>query len=851
MITINDDITKAPPTFSSPFPPMEIEVGVNFEKLCLRMLRGGSAQAHSQSLITTSIELLGLGAQAKFGAEVLIQGHLEGAKVTDSTPEGSKYSNILSVGSCREGRDIDMVTSMVTSYYLKNVSDCVSFEVRRAQNKQSPNGGGPRPLSSVHLSLNIPSILYVHSVNFVSQMELFASEFMEYFDAMRNTVKTAALDMAKGLVRERSQIADTLNMLSTSLAGGQVLTRGHSQDDEGAEEEDNEGEEPEGGGGAEETDTSIPLRGGVDRLHIDFLVKSPVVVLPSTLTGSNCLVAHLGEISVKNSFTMVDQIECITGKFALSCSEVEHVLLKITNMTLHATHDQGSLDWLVSEIQDECPSVSGRWSKVLKETSFVLDIQRALSISGSGDTTPTSDHASPKSNASGSDVVDVLINCSIPNSLHLLFTKEVFDQVKCTAKNGIYKPLGDAKYSKTTPTHSVTTPKLSEGRGKDEGLPRISASFSLPRLSIQLKHTVGTKQKDLVYISFEDFSAQCQKSTPYIANFDLSLRTVIIEDLMQSVDSFRYILSSTPKPLPFPSPVATPSSLYSRGMGISPRQFLPLNLIISSPKPPRPSFSPLRSFNPFLTPGSHGAEETPTKSTTPPSCDASSSSSVTDVQDLVSIGAELVLQEHPLYSTKYNNIGAHVSVHFSSVFLVINLQTWVLLFDYLGIGVPTPPPSPASKDTPTFNLEPPQSPDDSLDKLSLRSDGSVFIKEKTRVSFASDAATPTVGSPTKEGNLPSKGDSVVWGAEDKVNAHVTVEVQSLTVTFNKLEHPLARGVASGLKVDVTLTHGNIRVLGSLGQASLVDLTDTGTFYRERLITSGDQALTFDVFKLVS
>lgn len=44
---------------------------------------------------------------------------------------------------------------------------------------------------------------------------------------------------------------------------------------------------------------------------------------------------------------------------------------------------------------------------------------------------------------------------------------------------------------------------------------------------------------------------------------------------------------------------------------------------------------------------------------------------------------------------------------FSSVYVVINLQTWVLLFDYLGIGVPTPPPSRSSSAEPPNVVEGP------------------------------------------------------------------------------------------------------------------------------------------------
>ena len=61
-------------------------------------------------------------------------------------------------------------------------------------------------------------------------------------------------------------------------------------------------------------------------------------------------------------------------------------------------------------------------------------------------------------------------------------------------------------------------------------------------------------------------------------------------------------------------------------------------------------------------------------------------------------------------------VSLHSSVDFSSVYVIINLQTWVLLFDYLGIGVPTPPPSrPSSVEPPDIvegplkNFEPPPS----------------------------------------------------------------------------------------------------------------------------------------------
>ena len=75
--------------------------------------------------------------------------------------------------------------------------------------------------------------------------------------------------------------------------------------------------------------------------------------------------------------------------------------------------------------------------------------------------------------------------------------------------------------------------------------------------------------------------------------------------------------------------------------------------------------------------------------------------------------------------------------------------------------------------------------------------------------------------------------STVWGAEEKISVNIRLRVESLSVTFNKLEHPLARGVASGLKVDLNLKHGNTKLCGSVGQVNVTDLTETGAFYPER------------------
>ena len=183
----------------------------------------------------------------------------------------------------------------------------------------------------------------------------------------------------------------------------------------------------------------------------------------------------------------------------------------------------------------------------------------------------------------------------------------------------------------------------------------------------------------------------------------------------------------------------------------------------------------------------------------------------------------------------------------------------MVLFDYLGIGIPTPPPSRSA--TP----EPPQ-PDskhlstdenfmtgsthipnvdrslleDALEFTSLGSDPASSLYRSAwqnlpTITMSDDAPPPeeevrSLSPPDVKGT--QDGNSV-WGVEGKVNMGIELRVKSLTVTFNKPEHPLARGNVSHVTAELRMRRGNTEVKGMLGQASVSDLTETGAFYRER------------------
>ena len=181
----------------------------------------------------------------------------------------------------------------------------------------------------------------------------------------------------------------------------------------------------------------------------------------------------------------------------------------------------------------------------------------------------------------------------------------------------------------------------------------------------------------------------------------------------------------------------------------------------------------------------------------------------------------------------------------------------MVLFDYLGIGIPTPPPSrSATPEPPQPNLKTPSTDEnvmtgsthipgvdrslleDALEFTSLGSDPTSSLYRSAWQSLPSETVVE-VQPPEEEQSLSpqqvegEQDGNTVWGVEGKMSMGVELRVKSLTVTFNKPEHPLARGNVSHVTAELIMKHGNMEIKGMLGQASVSDLTETGAFYRER------------------
>ena len=602
------------------------------------------------------VALVGLGVDGWFCSDTHIQGKLGGIHVEDLSPAGKKYRDIVSMGT--EGFAHKTVSDPIEAgCFSTNHLDSLSFSIQRSRQPQPASSG---PLYHIVVSVSMPSIYYTHSVNFIYEIEEFISDFKFYSGQLSESVRKAAVGVARGLVGQKSHLAEGLDKLAFL---GPAKTS-MSLDDEKE---------------VDVVDGAVPV--AENHLFYNISIQSPVIVVPSSLRGEDTLVAHLGEISLQNQFPLTfDDFSSLCPGIA-QVPQTERIVLKVTNMSLHASHDRESREWLVSTTTPTSRGAScpGRWSKVLKETSAELQIDRCIWKTSSGE------EGKGVEGASESLLVrpDVILVGKVVEPLLVRLPKEVFDHIQKILKHGLHKstrsvPVPASSRSATSePSSSVSESRpasLSVGQNREkltssqgDALPKMICSFSLSKLSFELKHMIEGKERDLVFVSFEDFSFHCKKLDPSVASFKLSLKSIVIEDLLQQKDSeYRYLFASSTKPLPFLLPLSSSfHSLRSQSFG---NLIPPVGRQLVLPMvQPGSSFrlqtfnSPLRSFSSRRS-SSMGS----------PDCSKSGkgdddaggvagsracSGGVSEhAADLLSIEGQYCDKYSPLYSTKHNSV---------------------------------------------------------------------------------------------------------------------------------------------------------------------------------------------------
>ncbi|KFB49228.1 vacuolar protein sorting 13D [Anopheles sinensis] len=310
----------------------------------------------------------------------------------------------------------------------------------------------------------------------------------------------------------------------------------------------------------------------------------------------------------------------------------------------------------------------------------------------------------------------------------------------------------------------------------------VRVHFELPAFIILLN---GNRNEALVQISFRDFCVDFDKRNQYETHIKISLRSLLMEDLLQSdtaktrymvvtsaerdaeeerLNASSFASHSCPNPVGLLLanleclPNSLPTNLEDR-MGFS---FLAANRSSLCPDTPPPSPSVARQQQqrggtPRLNPE----------------------------ENLVIYSSVLVDPACPTFATQFGSLQQSSLIDFNSLDLIVSVESWFVLLDFFGL-------------------------------------------------LSDSESDPTVGS--------EKGadTGTVAGGQSKLE----ISVRSLSLVLAKPTCEIAKANVSNAQLTISKRGQAKQVEGSLGSITLSDLTPYGTLYREKFMTTGSEALNF-------
>lgn len=321
-------------------------------------------------------------------------------------------------------------------------------------------------------------------------------------------------------------------------------------------------------------------------------------------------------------------------------------------------------------------------------------------------------------------------------------------------------------------------------------------AFELPIFIIQLKNELNDPLIDIV---FRDFNVSYETANTYETHLQVSLRSMLMEDLLQSPDSKHRVMLISSSPT---NQQPRPTNVYSSRScpDLVGRHFIDSSITGSLPE----NLECRAGFNSFAFPSTFAAPQTinwfATQASTSQSekrqCPDASPQSPHSSQrrmrqdNLVLYSALIVDPKCPTFASQYNLRRQTSSVDFNSLDLIVSVKSWFAFLNFFGVLSGTDDMNDASYD---------------------------------------------------ENDQPIEATAIDPSQD---NSELDVSVRSLTLVFVHRDYELAKANVSNAQFVVTTCDGAKTVKGRLGIVSLIDQTVHGALYRERFLTSGNEALNF-------
>ncbi|XP_039294739.1 vacuolar protein sorting-associated protein 13D isoform X2 [Nilaparvata lugens] len=842
---------------------------------------------------------------ADCGSKLMVEGSLGGLQVLDLTPESSLHQRILSLGHDPltdpppdpfAGMSADLYKSSYRAATPKKNSfsdrQAFSFHIKRSLLKSGTDGscgpggdvggggGDGGGGQEAEISVEMASVWYTHSPRLLFELQSCATDFKQYMAHLARTIGTAATEMAIGLVHARAeQLVHSLSMggrlygSSGDVTGG--TPRRYRKSFSYSTEQVDSSLAPSRGG------CSTPFSPGDSyssrtrirwRVHLD----TPVVIMPRAPNSPAVMVAHLGHISLDNSFAPSSQAASpgwADSEDAADLDPAEVYSIEVRDMNLYTLNiKQRASELKISSNPSQLIRVEKLYScmeagkPVLHNTTIMLKVQRESAFAQemrfrrqedilleSGGITPTETDQKQIVSVTGSIVSSLKVSLSREQYEQLLETVMAINQVpknadSCGRRNQELDHTLDFQRSGTLvdieedaelhtgvstlsldPTLRArmllhSTNNSQEHLGEESSL-ALKVSFQLPLLTLELIADFGGGEQRLVDLSFMELFVQYEQMMAYERNIQMSLRSVLLEDLSKPKDSkHRCIMTSQ-------CSNQGNSSIYNNFVSKScpdlnntlindgnqcyeMRNSLPDHLEAETVLGAMPSnktkhhyysrISNTSTTSSTCQPNQIGGRKKSVYEasndypvTPPPSPRLTSSPRLYREDNLVHVN---VVLRTPRNQSK--NTSRTVVIDFNSLDVVVNVESWVVVLDFFGISS-SDPANP--KDMSQSNILQGAS---SLEQIYLEELDEQCSKNNVDVGMDSE---------------------------------FDIRVRSLTVILNQAQYEVARANMSHLSAVVTAVAGSgiTDTTASVGSFSLLDLTpEHGRLYRERFVTDG-------------
>jgi vacuolar protein sorting-associated protein 13D len=323
----------------------------------------------------------------------------------------------------------------------------------------------------------------------------------------------------------------------------------------------------------------------------------------------------------------------------------------------------------------------------------------------------------------------------------------------------------------------------------------LKVFFELPELNVILRGNLHGMEQNMVEIAFGDFIVRYDKSDPYETSIKMSLRSLVVEDLLQSEASphrklvvSQFVIQEDTAlesiRIPLYASKSCPDFGMQLGHSLQKRNSLPDRLETSFLYGiMKPTIQTQQQMKTSPT-GEYPCTPPPSPRNT-----ASPQDVMSRKDNLVHIDVQLIDPKSPEFFSRHNANQRYVDINFNCLDLIVNIESWVMILDFFGMG-------------------------------------------------------------TEQENIQVKKPKVQTQqlkCDESVNSELEIKIRSLTLVLTRGSGgELARANVSQFTAHTEKRGLESSTSGKLGKLSLLDLTPHGRLYRERFTTTGGEALDFQI-----